>query len=69
MPSSQSPTALQLFRNGHDTRAIATVLNISEAEALHQVSSERSTLLGRPNPYPSYKVPWPSGRVSYAGRE
>lgn len=60
--------ALQLFRVGHDTAAIAEILGITEAEALEQVSSQRSALLRRADPYPSHKVSWPSGRVSYQGR-
>ena len=61
--------ALDLFRIGHDTVAIAAILEISEAEALEQVSSQRSAKLRRADPYPSHKVPWPSGRFAFQGRQ
>ena len=45
------PTALDLFRVGHDTVEIARILKITEASALKQVSSQRSAMLGLPSPY------------------
>lgn len=69
-------TALELFRAGFDTVDIAAHFQITEAEALLKVSSQRSAFLGRSNPYPKNSLPavreahrWPSGRVAYAGRE
>lgn len=63
-------TAYELFRAGHDTMSIKTILRITEAEALEQVSSQRCASLGIPDPYKSHspgQVAWPSGRVAYAG--
>lgn len=68
-------SALTLFRNGHDTAAIASILQISEAQALQQLSRERSAHLGRPDPYSINSRPAVAGsaprqtrRVAYAGR-
>lgn len=73
MATKHPLTALQLFRFGHDTLAIANILNTTEAMALEQLSRERSAVLGRPDPYnhpiEPPLVPWPSGRVAYAGRQ
>lgn len=44
-------SAYQLFKFGHDTLSIASILGITEAEALEQVSSQRSALLGLPDPH------------------
>lgn len=63
-------TALDLFRNGSDTVDIALYFRITEAQALEQLSRERSSRLGIPDPYKSHspgQVAWPSGRVAYAG--
>lgn len=43
--------ALALFRSGHDTEQISRILRISEAEALKQVTSQRSAQLGKSSPY------------------
>lgn len=43
--------ALQLFRAGNDTAQISLILRISEAEALKQVSQQRSAQLGKSSPY------------------
>lgn len=77
MHSHRQPiSALQLFRLGRDTATIATILQISEAQALEQLSRERSAALGLPDPYSTNSFPAmrevhsaPSGRVAYAGRE
>jgi hypothetical protein len=45
------PTALDLFRIGHDTVEIARILKITEAKALEQISQQRSAMLGLPSPY------------------
>jgi hypothetical protein len=50
-------TALQLFRSGNDTLVIARVLQITEAEALEQLSKERSAVLHRGDPYMSHRFP------------
>ena len=71
---NQPLTALELFRAGYCTAAISNILKISEAEALEQVSSQRSAALHLPSPYhpkpkPKRKpIGWPAGRVSYAGQ-
>jgi len=69
---SSSPTALDLSRNGYDTVQIAAYFRITEAQALKQVTSQRSAMLGLPNPY-KFNTPtkeaWPSGRLAYAGRD
>lgn len=44
-------TALELFRAGKDTLAIARILKITEAEALEQLSRQRSADLGLKHPY------------------
>ncbi len=61
-------TALHLFRAGRDTADIANILRISEAEALKQVSSQRSAQLGLDDPYTGIPS-WPKGRVPYAGKQ
>lgn len=75
-PHRSPLSALQLFRLGRDTATIASILQISEAEALQQVSSQRSAALGQPDPYTSNSLPAVreanQGRqalVAYAGRE
>jgi hypothetical protein len=75
-PHRSPLSALQLFRLGRDTATIANILRISEAQALEQLSRERSAALGRPDPYSTNLVPVVrevplsrSGRVAYAGRE
>jgi hypothetical protein len=60
-------TAYDLFECGFDTLEIAVCLKITEAEALKQVSSQRSAKLGLPSPYEFKTASWPSGRVAYAG--
>lgn len=45
--------ALLMFENGKDTLDIAHHFGVSEATALRWVNSERSSLLGIQNPYPS----------------
>lgn len=65
------PTARELFLSGYDTAEIASYFRITEANALEQVSSQRSAALGIPDPYKSHspgQVAWPSGRIAYAGR-
>ncbi len=42
-------TALELFRSGKDTLEISEILKITEAEALEQLSRERSASLGEPS--------------------
>lgn len=73
--SLQGLTALELFRAGFDTVDIAARFQITEAEALLKVSSQRSAFLGRSNPYANSR---PAVReasqslqalVAYAGRE
>lgn len=59
-------TALQLFRHGHDTASIASILKVFEQEALQQVSSQRSALLGLCDPY-QRQEPRPASRIPYAG--
>lgn len=44
-------TAHQLFKIGHGTDSISSILGITEAEALEQVSSQRSAMLGLPDPH------------------
>jgi len=63
-----SVPALTLFRNGHDTAAIAKILKITEPQALKQVSSQRSAALGLSDPYPVPTTPWPQGQIAYQGR-
>ena len=48
---SRPVSALQLFRDGFDTIAISDFLRITEAEALKQLSRERSAELGVSDPY------------------
>lgn len=63
-------TELQLFRAGYDTLEIARHRRIPEAKALELVTSQRSAMLGLSSSYKSHssgQVPWPSGRISYAG--
>lgn len=72
-PHRQPLSALQLFRLGRDTATIASILQISEVEALQQVSSQRSAALGQPDPYNSYPAvreanPGRQALVAYAGR-
>lgn len=66
-------TPLDLFRKGYDTLQIAQYFQISEAEALSQVSQARSASLRLPSPYafrPKAKpTGWPKGKVGYAGRQ
>jgi hypothetical protein len=50
-------TALRLFRDGKDTLAISKILGITEARALEQVSSQRSAMLRRGDPYMSHRFP------------
>lgn len=54
------PTALDLFRIGHDTADIARILQITEAKALELVSKQRSAMLGLPHPYASKAVSGPA---------
>ncbi|WP_141402106.1 hypothetical protein [Rhizobium subbaraonis] len=64
-------SALQLFRQGHDTSSISKLLGISEAAALAQVSQARSAELHRADPYHHPNVPKSkrhSGLIGYAGR-
>lgn len=73
-PHRQPLSALQLFRLGRDTATIASILQISEAMALKQVSSQRSAALGQPDPYNSYPAEREANQgrqalVAYAGRE
>jgi hypothetical protein len=51
MSNGTNPTALDYFRAGRDTADIASILNISEALALEQVSKQRSAVLGKHDPY------------------
>ena len=74
-PHRSPLSAHKLFRCGHDTESIAAILNISEPEALKQLSRERSARLGRADPYekssPAVREA-NQGRqalVAYAGRE
>lgn len=60
-------TAYDLFRIGHDTLSISSILSISEAEALKQVSSQRSARLGRRDPFIT-RAEERAERVAYAGR-
>ena len=60
-------TAYDLFERGFYTLEIAAYFKITEAEALKQVSSQRSAKLGLPSPYQSNSTAWPAGRVAYAG--
>lgn len=66
-------TPLDLFRKGYDTLQIAQYFQISEAEALKQVSEARSASLRLPSAYdfrPKAKpTGWPKGKVGYAGRQ
>jgi len=50
-------TALDLFRRGYDTFSISITLGITEAKALEQVSSQRSAMLRRGDPYMSHRFP------------
>lgn len=59
-------TALQLFRNGHDTHAIANMLNIPESQALKSLTIQRSRELGLSNPYQQPEAR-PASRIPYAG--
>lgn len=74
MARTKPLTALDYFRAGKNTADIARFLRISEAEALEQVSSQRSAALHLPSPYhpkpkPKRKpIGWPAGRVAYAGQ-
>lgn len=43
--------ALRLFHVGFDTFEIAYLLGIPESQALEQVSSQRSAMLGLSDPY------------------
>lgn len=74
--SLQGLSALELFRAGFDTVDLMAHFMITEAEALKQVSSQRSAALDRSNPYVRHSRPAVrevplsrSGRVAYAGRE
>lgn len=70
MAKTKPLTALDYFRAGHDTMSIKSILKITEAEALEQLSRERSALLGRPDPYRSVSpsARGPSGLIAYAGQ-
>lgn len=46
--------------------SIARILKISEAEALKQVSKQRSAALGLSDPY-QHLEPRPASRIPYAG--
>lgn len=48
---ARKPSALSLFRLGHDTREIAERLSISEAAASRQIHEQRSLDLGLPVEY------------------
>lgn len=66
-------TALELFRSGRDTAEIASILRISEALALEQVTKQRSAELGKSSPYRdapvNLSVRHPANRlIAYAGR-
>jgi hypothetical protein len=50
-PYRQPLPVHSLFRFGHDTADIASILGCSEPEALKQLSIERSRHLNLPNPY------------------
>jgi hypothetical protein len=50
-PYRQPLSALSLFRIGHDTGDIASILGCSEPDALKQLSIERSRHLNLPSPY------------------
>lgn len=63
--------AYDLFRAGRDTADIAYLLNITEAEALEQVSKQRSAKLVLSDPYERQSVPVgerASAKVPFAGR-
>ena len=51
LPPRKKPSALSLFRLGHDTRDIAERLGISEASASRQIHEQRSAELGLPVEY------------------
>ena len=60
-------SVLTLFRSGLDTTDIANHLHITEAEALEQLSRERSALLGRGSPYVQPEKPVSAPLHRYAG--
>ena len=66
-------TALELLRSGRDTAEIASILRISEALALEQVTKQRSAELGKSSPYRDAPVnlstrPRTRPLIRYAGR-
>ncbi len=67
VPIRDPLTAYDLVRIGHDTLSISSILSISEAEALKQLSRERSARLGRRNPFITRSEEH-AERVAYAGR-
>lgn len=71
MKARSSIAAYDLFRAGRDTADIAYLLNITEAEALKQISQSRSAKLGLSDPYERQSVPVgerASAKVPFAGR-
>lgn len=71
MKARSSIAAYDLFRAVRDTADIAYLLNITEAEALKQISQSRSAKLGLSDPYERQSVPVgerASAKVPFAGR-
>lgn len=71
MAVRSSIAAYDLFRAGRDTADIAYLLNITEAEALEQVSKQRSAKLGLSDPYERQSAPVgdrASAKVPFAGK-
>ena len=71
MTYRSSIAAYDLFRAGRYTADIAYLLNITEAEALKQISQSSSAKLGLSDPYERQSVPVgerASAKVPFAGR-
>lgn len=68
MSNGPALTAYDYFKFGHDTAAIASIMKTTEAEALKQLSRQRSAMLCLPDPYQEPVRNVPRQLVRFAGR-